>query len=290
MQSTTSTKGVVPGNAFHTVILSGIARAKDAPQNTAFQRFTASPNKPRADIIEDSSSPELAGMVIPPLVVKMSNHLKSRELIREAFYYEELEPLEGSVIPRYYGLFQAIIPTSWKLPPWDPASLPTPIHNPPPDYYEEDDYTSESSDDDDYDEAYNDVRPENEVTILILERLGDRMLPGPITGQEHLLDIEKELHALFHELVDYAVEHYEVHWTNVLKINPETSPDLPQLPSPRGETYQYRIIDFNKACKTNIGAFANAGYWHHIAKKIMKPACCGYTVGTESTFKKWVIH
>ena len=68
----------------------------------------------------DSSSPELREMLLPPLVLKVSRPWKADGLCREAFYYEEMECLQGSVIPRYYGVYEATIPEDCDFLIWTP--------------------------------------------------------------------------------------------------------------------------------------------------------------------------
>lgn len=65
-----------------------------------------------------NSSPELQQMALPPLVVKVSRRYEAKQLVREACYYDEMECLQGSVIPRYYGLFRSTIAPGWNLDPW----------------------------------------------------------------------------------------------------------------------------------------------------------------------------
>ena len=66
------------------------------------------------------SSPELRTMLLPPLVLKISRPWKADSLAREAFYYEEMECLQGSVVPRYYGVYEATIPDDCEFVLWRP--------------------------------------------------------------------------------------------------------------------------------------------------------------------------
>ena len=45
----------------------------------------------------NASSQETRGMLLPPLIAKVSRPWKTDALAREGFYYEELEYLQGSV-------------------------------------------------------------------------------------------------------------------------------------------------------------------------------------------------
>lgn len=46
-------------------------------------------------------------VIVPPLVVKISRRHRVPWLAREAWFYEEIECLQGSVAPYCYGLFEA---------------------------------------------------------------------------------------------------------------------------------------------------------------------------------------
>lgn len=45
---------------------------------------------------------------LPPLVVKMARRSRRGHIAREAWFYDELHELQGSVIPRCYGWFEAL--------------------------------------------------------------------------------------------------------------------------------------------------------------------------------------
>ena len=74
----------------------------------------------RASVRYQGSSPELREMLLPPLVLKVSRPWKADSLCREAFYYEEMECLQGSVIPRYYGVYEATVPDDCDFLVWTP--------------------------------------------------------------------------------------------------------------------------------------------------------------------------
>lgn len=113
-----------------------------------------------------NSSPELQQMALPPLVVKVSRRYEAKQLVREAYYYDEMECLQGSVIPRYYGLFRSTIAPDWNLDPWrrDPVRGSR-MSNP-----QEDD--EQSSDEEEV------PPPPTKLSILVMERLGGRMPLG----------------------------------------------------------------------------------------------------------------
>ena len=57
-----------------------------------------------------SGSPRCPKSALPPLVVKISRNGRAAGIEHEAFYYEEMECIQGVVVPRYYGFFQADVP------------------------------------------------------------------------------------------------------------------------------------------------------------------------------------
>ena len=66
----------------------------------------------------DESSLELRDMVMPSLAVKLSRRDKAIAVEREAYNYEQMEILQGSVIPRYYGLYTTEVSPDCSFKPW----------------------------------------------------------------------------------------------------------------------------------------------------------------------------
>ena len=52
------------------------------------------------------SSPQIAALHLPPLVVKVSWENHDQDLAHEVYYYDVLGPLQGVAIPRCYGYFR----------------------------------------------------------------------------------------------------------------------------------------------------------------------------------------
>ena len=71
-----------------------------------------------AIVQSDDSSPELRDMVMPNLVVKISRRDKAKGVEREGYYYQEMEALQGSIVPRYYGLYTTEISPDCGFKPW----------------------------------------------------------------------------------------------------------------------------------------------------------------------------
>ena len=99
-----------------------------------------------------SGSPQ---QVLPPLVVKVCKNFKHYTLPIEAAIYEELQPLHGVITARYYGCFETVIRSGISFPIWDPQN----------EYHR-------------HDVTQNDHPNISRVlTVIVMERLGDRHLP-----------------------------------------------------------------------------------------------------------------
>ncbi|CAL1713764.1 unnamed protein product [Somion occarium] len=189
-----------------------------------------------ANIDFSSSSPELARMKFPPLVAKVCRPRKYYKIPREAFYYEYLESLQGSVIPRYYGLFQVTIPEGVAFKYW-------PVEKSRIDSFELETYCEDSDDEDHI--AYPRL-----LTLLLLELLGDP--PSHRTTMDALESLKSQAFDMFSELSHFRIKHGNIHAHNIVMAAPRL-PDFPNLPSPRHQrTYDWRLIDFSLARKTDI--------------------------------------
>lgn len=52
---------------------------------------------------------------IPPLVCKFAAHDRNSCVAREAWFYDEMQTIQGMAIPRCFGLFEAEIPDGFKF-------------------------------------------------------------------------------------------------------------------------------------------------------------------------------
>ena len=95
-------------------------------------------------------------MTIPPLVIKLGFQYQRAEISSEAWFYEELLDLQGSVIPRCYGYFEADLPAGYHF--LDAQHDERHLYR----RYEEEDV---------------DVK-RNRIGVLLLERLGEPLPPG----------------------------------------------------------------------------------------------------------------
>ncbi|KAK7689962.1 hypothetical protein QCA50_006602 [Cerrena zonata] len=175
----------------------------------------------------------LSSKDIPPLVVKICIPKKFYKTEREAYYYEEMETLQGSVIPRYYGHFMAVVDPGNSVKVWtremrwrrEPGRKIE---------YNEVSYKSDDEDHVDYPRV---------VTILLLERYTVPKLTPELTET-----LRKEAKWMYEEIAAVGIEQHDVRPDNVVQAN-ETY--LPTLPSPKNKKmFQWRIIDFGIAQKS----------------------------------------
>ncbi|KAK7681694.1 hypothetical protein QCA50_015041 [Cerrena zonata] len=220
------------------------------------------------------SSPELQQLVLPPLVVKVSRRYDARHLAKEAYYYDEMECLQGSVIPRYYGFFQSTIPVDWNFGPWRRDSIVRGSRR------SVDSDTESEFDDDDYsprpnvpeEEYSSDEEPPppppvtpTKVSILIMERLGGLMPLGKPLPE----DIIDDITSLYSNLSHLAVDHVDIRYYNILRAPPSDSP-LPSLPAPFTQrTYEWRIVDFKNSYKTNRSMVVFDGYYEGYVERLL---------------------
>ena len=75
------------------------------------------------DVLDGESSPELSTMLLPPLAIKISRPWDEASIVKEAFFYEGMTCLQGSVVPRYYGVYEATVPGNCIFGLWDADML-----------------------------------------------------------------------------------------------------------------------------------------------------------------------
>lgn len=131
----------------------------------------------------EKSSPEIATLAIPPLVAKISRPGQHTRLEHEAYYYEEMECIQGVVIPRCYGFFTGDIPADVSLfPPIEESSNDSSVGGAASDESASHDKCDQRS----YKPSPGDNQRPYEpsscgripVSMLLLERLGDRLPIG----------------------------------------------------------------------------------------------------------------
>ncbi|KAK7692296.1 hypothetical protein QCA50_003921 [Cerrena zonata] len=215
-----------------------------------------------ATIQYDKSSPELRDMAMPPLVVKISRYSKAKSVAREAYYYEEMECLQGCVIPRYYGLYTATIPAACDFEPWSEVcrnqgscraheSLVTPSEDTP--VLNQSNQTLKTS-----------CSCSSLLNILILERVGGHLSLTRDRSDDPRLELEE----IYEHLATLGVDHNDVRYRNILQapVGPDSLP--PALSPWTQDTYAYRIVDFDIARKTNIGFSQLASQFHQFHQSL----------------------
>ncbi|KAI0717911.1 hypothetical protein C8T65DRAFT_640357 [Cerioporus squamosus] len=164
---------------------------------------------------------------VPPLVMKVARLFKGRNVSQEAGMYKDLECLQGSIIPRCYGYFSAIVDhTQMSILPWDGPNCVYPRTFDP----------------------FVPPHPSAPLSILLLERLGD---PIPTGNRVKSETIQRDLFDIHDELARFGVTHNDWRLGNFLSA-PPSPPGLPGLPSPNHDhLYSVRLFDFELAIRTN---------------------------------------
>ncbi|RDB24757.1 hypothetical protein Hypma_007439 [Hypsizygus marmoreus] len=195
-----------------------------------------------------STSISSSAYYLGPFVVKIANRNYNKSLFREAWFYDELQKLQGATIPRCYGYFEAELPEGCTFTPWKTVEHMLPeVHN-----------LKEEPSDNTYDDfgAFNELyrtklsqfETAPLITLLLLEPLG-----GPFlhigSGKPFPDEMRSQLRAAYHDIGCLAVEHGDVRRNNILEIADNTGPSLPSPFS--GQHYPFRIVDFGRSQKNN---------------------------------------
>ncbi|KAF8520619.1 hypothetical protein BU17DRAFT_88819 [Hysterangium stoloniferum] len=177
---------------------------------------------------------------IPDLVIKVARRYQSNNLCREAWFYEEMEHLQGIIVARCYGIFQVVLDERG-------------------DYQTSAMYAKEEAQEQntafkrlEYSES---IHPhartphyisQNEhhylLSVLVLEKLGERIpkcVPLPVTVPE--------LVETFSHLCQMGIQHRDVCWYNILRA--PNSMENPVCPT-HNHVHEWRIVDFDLAAKT----------------------------------------
>ncbi|KAF9503798.1 hypothetical protein BS47DRAFT_1309202, partial [Hydnum rufescens UP504] len=155
-------------------------------------------------------------------------------IAREAWFYDELECLQGVILPRCYGWFEAELAEGQSFEAWARAtqrSSETENSNPEWRFKDSKQLTEMS-------------HSRNYVSVLLLEKLGDT-LPMRVPLSDELI------YDMYGENAELGVDHRDIRYSNILAA-PQGPTVLPSLPSPfTGRIYTYRIIDLEQCEKTN---------------------------------------
>ncbi|KAJ3509577.1 hypothetical protein NLJ89_g5146 [Agrocybe chaxingu] len=163
----------------------------------------------------------------PPLVIKIAQGSEDCKLLTsEASMYEELEWVQGAIVPHCYGLFMGELEEGLILR-----------------------HTPEQCDDKMF-QFYLQTRPVDReprrIAVLVLEELGKPLGKDNFKGR----DTRDEIRDMLNDLARLGVIHHDLQLDNILEA-PAIPPGLPRLPSPlRDRTYGWQIIDWEYATKS----------------------------------------
>ncbi|KAF8506299.1 hypothetical protein BU17DRAFT_17401, partial [Hysterangium stoloniferum] len=168
---------------------------------------------------------------IPDLVIKVAHRYQSNNLCREAWFYEEMEHLQGIIVARCYGIFQVVIDEQYEILDW------------------------ERVDQEKATRAVRELHPHTRtpqdifldgqhhlLSVLVFEKLGERIprsVPLPVTMPE--------LIETFSHLCQMGIQHRDVRWHNILRA-PNSTENL--ICPTHDRVHEWRIVDFDLATKT----------------------------------------
>jgi len=201
---------------------------------------------------------------LPPLVLKVARSKRRAEIAREAWFYDELECLQGVVLPRCYGWFEAELAEGQSFGPSTRAtrrSSDTEESNPEWRFKNSKQLTEMS-------------HSRNYVSVLLLEKMGGKLPIGVPLGD----DLVKGIYDMFGEITELGVDHRDIRYSNMLAA-PQGPTTLPSLPSPfTGRTYTHRIIDIESCEKTNGEAWRLSGWQASWIRSIVNNLPDGYII------------
>lgn len=186
----------------------------------------------RVGSVHDVAVMEIAtGVELPPLVVKVSQWKKSGSLAQEAWFYEELEQLQGVSVPWCYGFFQTRLRDDQHVLTWTPES--------------------DESEDEEQEGASDEIKYEralpgqgNVLSILVLEKLGGNI---PV-GESLDPSIENDVYDVFNDIARLGIEPMDIRWSNILSARN----DSPGSVCPNhGHVHCWRLIDFDLCRKSD---------------------------------------
>ncbi|EJD52617.1 hypothetical protein AURDEDRAFT_158351 [Auricularia subglabra TFB-10046 SS5] len=167
-------------------------------------------------------------------------------MAREAWFYDELESLQGVVVPRCYGCFDLELQPGWQVPARhrargdEPDELPLEfIETLGPSAFEQDPPPHPS--------AVQLGVERNRLFVLLFERAGPSLLDTlRVPALRELDDAYGEL-AILGVNMAKDITPQNILWA------PDAPPGLPSIPSPyTNSVYSIRLIDFGMAVKTDM--------------------------------------
>lgn len=207
---------------------------------------------------------------IPPLVCKFAAPDRNTCVAREAWFYDEMQTIQGMAIPRCFGLFEAEIPKGFEF---IPHTVETYYEDRTPEeraaelLYERTGVGSFQDTPRNW-EIRRRIKEPQRVVLLLLERLGGQFLPlyTKIPDEIRYAHLSAELHrprsadclhsedayAAYDVLAEAGFEHCDIRLGNLL-CTLDSPLALPGIPSPiHNRVLKCRIIDFELSCKTAV--------------------------------------
>ncbi|KAI0316661.1 hypothetical protein OF83DRAFT_1172675 [Amylostereum chailletii] len=181
-------------------------------------------------ILSDSSTSNYVSTAdLPSLAAKIVHHPDARDrLDREAWFYEHMESLQGSVVPRCFGYFEAGLPKNIVF---SPALRDTGYGRL---------MTKAKA---------RDGQPDVRISLLLLEKLSGELLPVNVRySEKEYRPLHDGVLNLYRELAFAGVEHWDYRRHNILKVLPVTA--AREMPHTHA-TSEYRVIDFERAQRHN---------------------------------------
>ncbi|KAH8104187.1 hypothetical protein DFH11DRAFT_193641 [Phellopilus nigrolimitatus] len=200
---------------------------------------------------------------LPPLVIKLAAPNRNRWLAREAWFYDELATLQGSVVPRCYGWFTAVIPDGKCVVPWWKNGLGPEDGKSDDGVYDGDDplagpdhegaFRFYGAFNTAHQELLNRLREANCISLLLLERVGELFVPKNAYATPHLAkQIKADITDAYDALARLGISHNDIREPNIL-CAPLSPPALPTLESPYHQRkLRCRIVDFARSRKVNM--------------------------------------
>lgn len=187
---------------------------------------------------------------VPELVVKIARINRVTSLIRETWYYDEMQILQGVALPRCYGYFETTLSADA-----DEKELLHRLFKKFP--AEVDGEHNAALNRDTLIGPLHPVLEERRtrrdiLAVLVMERLGSRLPIGLPVPEETRQDIM----GLYEEIGYFCVDNSrDVRVQNILRA-PSSPPGLPSVPSPFTQrVHNWRMIDFEFAVQTNLSNF-----------------------------------
>ncbi|KAK0454605.1 hypothetical protein EV421DRAFT_428225 [Armillaria borealis] len=197
-------------------------------------------------VVDASASSAAESFLLPPLVVKICAPGRTSDMLNEAASYDEMELLQGVCVPRCYGLFQ----TSYDL---EELNIPVLLDRKKRD----EELRCELEEDSDDDKILEPIVYDNILSVLLIERVGDRLQLGrslPHGVREDMTDMYNDLARLY-------LCHNDIRYSKFLSVLPEDQGGLPSLASPfTGRTYRWRAVDFDSMKKTVLSEESFSAY------------------------------